>query len=215
MQPIFLFDLDNTLHNANAGIFDLINRRMTLFLAEHLRLNESDADVLRQDYWQRYGATLAGLRLHHAEILVWDFLCDTHPLPEILALLEPEAQVGETLCRLHGKKAVFSNGPSFYIDVLLRQMEIKNEFVAEFGIDTLNYAYKPHQASFDAVCAQLNVAPQDCVLIDDSLDNLQTAKSLGMMAVWYGKQAYELPFLDGAVADMAQLLEWAKARAWA
>ena len=35
-ETVWLFDLDNTLHNADAGIFYLINRRMTEYLAGRL-----------------------------------------------------------------------------------------------------------------------------------------------------------------------------------
>ena len=79
-ETVWLFDLDNTLHNADAGIFYLINRRMTEYLAGRLNLPEEEASRLRQDYWHRYGATLAGLQIHHPEIDVGDFLRQSHPL---------------------------------------------------------------------------------------------------------------------------------------
>ena len=59
--PVWIFDLDNTLHNATPHIFPHINRSMTAYLREHLALDEAAADALRMDYWQRYGATLSGL----------------------------------------------------------------------------------------------------------------------------------------------------------
>lgn len=73
-QPVWLFDLDDTLHHADAGIFQLINRRMTEFIANRLQLNLADASALREDYWQRYGATLSGLRQHYPHISPAEFL---------------------------------------------------------------------------------------------------------------------------------------------
>ena len=61
-SPVWLFDLDNTLHNAEAGIFYIINRAMTEYMAGRLKLSEEAASHLRQDYWHRYGATLAGCK---------------------------------------------------------------------------------------------------------------------------------------------------------
>lgn len=49
---VWLFDLDNTLHDADAGIFHLINRAMTRYMARRLKLSESAASDLRQDYWR-------------------------------------------------------------------------------------------------------------------------------------------------------------------
>ncbi len=67
-SPVWLFDLDNTLHNAEAGIFYIINRAMTEYMAGRLKLSEEAASQLRQDYWHRYGATLAGLQIHHPPV---------------------------------------------------------------------------------------------------------------------------------------------------
>ncbi len=61
----WIFDLDNTLHNATPHIFPHINRSMTAYLQEHLQLDEAEANDLRMHYWQRYGATLSGLIRHH------------------------------------------------------------------------------------------------------------------------------------------------------
>ena len=87
-SPIWLFDLDNTLHNADAGIFYIINRAMTDYMAQRLKLSEEAASDLRQDYWHRYGATLAGLQIHHPEIDIREFLRESHPIAQILAKLE-------------------------------------------------------------------------------------------------------------------------------
>ena len=38
MTPVWLFDLDNTLHNASPHIFPHINRSMTGYLMQHLAL---------------------------------------------------------------------------------------------------------------------------------------------------------------------------------
>ena len=64
-QRTWLFDLDNTLHNASAHIFPHIGRAMRDYIRRHLQLDETEATQLRQHYWQRYGATLLGLIRHH------------------------------------------------------------------------------------------------------------------------------------------------------
>ena len=113
LSPVWLFDLDNTLHNADAGIFYIINRAMTDYMAQRLKLSEEAASDLRQDYWHRYGATLAGLQIHHPEIDIREFLRESHPIAQILAKLQGMEGTESVLGRLKGRKAVFSNGPSF------------------------------------------------------------------------------------------------------
>ncbi|MGH8731456.1 MAG: haloacid dehalogenase, partial [Burkholderiales bacterium] len=78
----WIFDLDNTLHDARQHIFPHIDRSMTAYLAEHLDLGADAANELRQFYWRRYGATLVGLIRHHG-IDPHHFLRETHRFPEI------------------------------------------------------------------------------------------------------------------------------------
>ncbi|HMQ71414.1 MAG TPA: hypothetical protein PKD25_02760, partial [Rubrivivax sp.] len=81
---VWLFDLDNTLHNASASAFAEVNAGMTRYIVEHLGLAEGEADALRRDYWLRYGATLLGLVRHHA-VHAPHFLHATHRLPQLEA----------------------------------------------------------------------------------------------------------------------------------
>lgn len=212
-QTVWLFDLDNTLHHADAGIFTLINRHMTAYLAGKLGLTDKAASDLRQDYWYRYGATLAGLQQHHPEICVHEFLRRSHPLNEILPALVPVAGAAETLGRLNGRKAIFSNAPSFYVRALAGALDIAPYFNALFGTDDFGLYYKPHPQAYRTVCRLFGAAAHNCIMVDDSADNLRAAKVLGMKTVWFGSRAHELPFVDFASPDMAALAAWANGAA--
>ena len=59
-NPVWLFDLDNTLHNATPHIFPHINRSMREYIERHLAVDKHEATRIRQHYWERYGATLLG-----------------------------------------------------------------------------------------------------------------------------------------------------------
>lgn len=211
--PVWLFDLDNTLHHADAGIFYIINRRMTEFMAGRLGLSTDAASDLRQDYWHRYGATLAGLQQHHPEISIAEFLRASHPLDDILAALVPVADSAATLAALPGRKAVFSNGPSFYVHALIAAMGLTAHFEGLFGTEDFGLLYKPATQAYVNVCAALNTRPEDCIMVDDSAANLHAAKALGMRTVWFGKEAQPLPFVDVVAADMAALRSHALAAA--
>ena len=78
----WVFDLDNTLHDADPHIFPHINRSMTEYLQRELGLDEAAAGELRRHYWLRYGATLLGLMRHHATDPA-HFLRETHRFPEL------------------------------------------------------------------------------------------------------------------------------------
>ncbi|QEY23850.1 pyrimidine 5'-nucleotidase [Neisseria animalis] len=207
-RPVWLFDLDNTLHHADAGIFTLINRAMTDYIAGRLQIDTAAASHLRQDYWHKYGATLAGLQIHHPEIDISEFLRASHPIADLLAALVPVNGTAETLSRLQGRKAVFSNGPSFYVQAIVGALGLHKQFDRLLGTDDFGLLYKPHPQAYQTVCRLLSSAPEQCIMVDDSADNLHAAKILGMQTVWFSAHAHNLPFVDFAAADMHALAEW-------
>jgi pyrimidine 5'-nucleotidase len=207
-EPIWLFDLDNTLHRADAGIFYLINRRMTEWLAAEMRLNETEADRLRRQWWHEHGATLSGLRLHRPQADIAAFLRFSHPMDGILPKLCGETGAAHALGRLKGRKAVLSNAPSFYVRELVSALGLNGFFAALLGTDDCGYACKPDPAAYLAACAALNAVPENCIMVDDSAANLAAAKKLGMRTVWYGEHARSLPFADCAAHNMAELAAW-------
>ena len=64
-RTVWLFDHDNTLHDASHAIVPAINRLMTAYVARVLGSDEATASRVRVEYWQRYGATLLGMIRHH------------------------------------------------------------------------------------------------------------------------------------------------------
>lgn len=201
----WIFDLDNTLHYADAGIFNVINQNMTHFLASQLHIDQIAASQLRQQYWDDYGATLIGIGLHHPEINLHEFLLACHPLEQLLPLLKPMPELSQTLTYLHGHKIVFSNGPSHYVQALIKALGIQQYFHAVIGTDNVEMHCKPHPHAYHSLCRQLHIHPQQCIMVDDSLANLHTAHMLGMRTVWYGSQSYPRANIDAAVTDMAGL----------
>jgi hypothetical protein len=69
-NPVWLFDLDNTLHDASHAIFPAISANMNTYIARVLGdgvtpASQEAVDAARIGYWKRYGATLLGMIRHH------------------------------------------------------------------------------------------------------------------------------------------------------
>ncbi|MBY0573331.1 MAG: hypothetical protein K2P84_06585, partial [Undibacterium sp.] len=60
-SPIWLFDLDNTLHDASSKVFPAIANNMTRYISELVGNDLDTANTLRLAYLRRYGATLKGV----------------------------------------------------------------------------------------------------------------------------------------------------------
>ena len=206
---VWVFDLDNTLHNASPHIFPQINRAMTTYLQTHLGLDEAGAGALRQHYWQRYGATLTGLMRNHATD-PRHFLRATHEFPALDKMLVREPGLRATLTRLPGRKLVFSNAPVHYAHAVLDQLGIADLFDDVFSIEHTGYRPKPDSHGFLKLFRRNRVRAGACIMVEDTLANLKTAKRLGMSTIWVARAARVPAYVDFSVRNLMQLprLAW-------
>ena len=204
----WIFDLDNTLHNAMVHVFPRINRAMTQYVQTHLNLDETAANALRVTYWRRYGATLLGLIRHH-DTDPAHFLWHTHQFPDLHRVLVAEPMLRATLHRLPGRKFVFTNAPVHYAKAVLRALGIIDLFSDVYTIEHTRYRPKPDTYGFLRLCRSHHLRPRRCIMVEDNLDNLRTAKRLGMKTVWVsaaGTARGKAPgYVDQTVRCMARL----------
>lgn len=201
---LWIFDLDNTLHDASPHIFPHINRSMTAYLQEYLHLTETDANELRQHYWHRYGATLSGLTRHHGTDPD-HFLWHTHQFPKLEEMVLYEPRLRHLLRALPGRKVVFSNAPQHYAHAVLKLLKIADLFDDVVAVEQTRYRPKPDYFGFRHVMRRHRVSAAQCVMIEDSLENLQAAKRLGMRTVWINAGVRNSPCVDVKLRDVMQL----------
>jgi putative hydrolase of the HAD superfamily len=202
--PTWIFDLDNTLHNARPHIYPHINSAMTAYLQAHLGLDEPAAAELRRHYWKRYGATLIGLIRHHATD-PRHFLWHTHQMPDLERMLVHEPQLRATLQRLRGRKVIFSNAPEHYSRAVLKALGIADLFDDVFTIERTRYRPKPDTYGFLRLCRAHRLNPRLCIMVEDTLENLRTAARLGMKTVWVTLARRAPAYVDVRISSLMQL----------
>ena len=202
---LWVFDLDNTLHNAVPHIFPHISRAMTGYLQTHLGLNAADANALRVRYWQRYGATLLGLRRHHPQINLRHFLWHTHQFPQLHPMLVHQRGLRGLLRKLPGKKILFSNAPERYARDVLQALGLKDSFADVWCVERTRFRPKPAAHGFRSLLRHHGARPHQAIMVEDDLENLRTAKRLGMQTVWVTNASKSPPFVDARVKSVLQL----------
>jgi putative hydrolase of the HAD superfamily len=185
---VWLFDLDNTLHNADRHIFPHINRSMRLYIERHLGVDAAEATRIRQAYWSRYGATLLGLMRHH-QTDPSHFLRQTHEFAHLERMVVYERALRGMLRRLPGRKIVFSNAPGHYTEAVLDILGVRQLFDAIWPIERLGFQPKPTREAFRRLLHGERLRPGQCVFVEDSAANLKAAKRLGMTTVLISRQA--------------------------
>lgn len=200
----WVFDLDNTLHNATPHIFPHINRSMTAYLQRHLRLSEEDAGKLRAHYWRSYGATLLGMMRHHGTD-PGHFLRETHDLPDLSGMVVFERGLAAMLRRLPGRKLVLSNAPRAYALAVLQMMGVDKHFDALHCIESTGYQPKPSLAAFRSLLRAHGLIASRCIMVEDSRENLRPAKRLGMKTAWVTREPRAPAYVDAKIASVLAL----------
>jgi putative hydrolase of the HAD superfamily len=204
MQRVWIFDLDDTLHNASAHIFPVMNRAMTQYIMDELSLDEAAAHELRKHYWRVYGATLKGLMRHHG-IDAFHFLQETHALMDLPNMVIQVKRLWSLLQRLQGRKCVFTNAPRDYAVRVLELMGIADCFELIFSVESTQFHAKPSVRGFQMLLKNLKAKPSDCMMLEDNLPALMTAKRLGMRTIWVSKKLQKPNFVDYRIGSVLAL----------
>lgn len=217
LAPVWLFDLDNTLHNASHAVFPALVENMNAYMARVLGdgtapASREQVDAARALYWRRYGATLLGLVRHHG-VDARHFLRETHTLDDLQAMLRFERGLGRLLRRLPGRKILLTNAPRDYALKVVGHMGIGRHFSHQVSIEAMQVHRqlrpKPSKLMLRRLLRQHGLAARRCILVEDTLENLRSAHALGMRTAWvtqYLLQPQKKPaWLDVKVKSVKQL----------
>ena len=186
-QRVWLFDLDNTLHNASHAAFAGIDVGMTEYIVRELGIDHAEADALRHRYWLRYGATLLGLVRHHG-VKAAHFLHHTHVLPGLEGRVHGHPHDFGAVRRLAGRKFILTNAPRAYAERVIAALGIGALFDGVLSIEDMcmfgQLRPKPDARMLRRVAVLLRVPPRRCVLVEDTLDHQKAARRIGMATVW-------------------------------
>jgi putative hydrolase of the HAD superfamily len=204
-RRVWIFDLDNTLHDATTAIFPSMHVQINEFLKRQFALDDAGANRMRTQFWQRYGTTLNGLMRHYG-MDPKRFLAETHVFPELAELVVHENALRHALARLGGMKLVFSNAPRQYVRGVLAAIGLARYFDGVYSIEDARYRGKPALHGFHVLLRKHNLDPHRCAFVDDILENLRTAHRLGMSTVWVSRSTRRAPsFVDLRIASVVEL----------
>ncbi|MES2757928.1 MAG: pyrimidine 5'-nucleotidase [Pseudomonadota bacterium] len=191
-SPLWLFDLDNTLHDASHAIFPLISANMNTYIARVLGDGATPAtaeqvNAARLGYWKRYGATLLGMIRHH-EVKAAHFLAETHDLADLAQMIRAERGLARMLRSLPGRKILLTNAPTAYSRDVMRHLGLQRHFSHHIAIENMHVhgklRPKPSKLMLRRLLRRHGVAAHRCILVEDTLANLRTARQLGVRTVW-------------------------------
>jgi putative hydrolase of the HAD superfamily len=176
-----LFDLDETLYPRESGLLKEVGRRIQSWLCERLGMAWDDAYALRRDYFVRYGTTLNGL-IAEKDIDVQDYLAYVHDIP-VERYIRPDAAVLRMLELLPLRRVVYTNATTEYSWRVLGVLGLKDCFERVISIEDVELRNKIFQDAYEHALALLSARGPECIMVEDTVRNLHTAKALGMTTI--------------------------------
>ena len=202
---VLLLDLDDTVYPAGTGLWEAIGDRINRFMVEAAGIDPAAASTLRQEYFERYGTSLNGLRLHHG-IDPFDYLGYVHDLP-LDQYLKPDPRLRRMLTQLSFPAIIFTNADVAHARRVLKALGVDDLIEQIVDIVALEWVNKPQPEAYRKAMALCGVDQAGSYLVvDDQLRNLLPAAALGMGTVLVGGSA-PADGIDARIASASDLLE--------
>ncbi|MES2432568.1 MAG: pyrimidine 5'-nucleotidase [Pseudomonadota bacterium] len=199
----WVFDLDNTLYPPQFRLFDQIEVRMTAYVMNALGVGKTEADRLRQHYWDSYGTTLAGLMREH-DIDPAPYLADVHDIDFTVLPADPE--LAARIRALPGRRIVYTNACAPYAHRVLEARGLTGLFDAVYGVEHAGFRPKPERAAFESIFAQDGIDPSTAAMFEDDPRNLMAPHQMGMKTVYVAPKTMKALHIQHHTDDLASFL---------
>ena len=201
----WIFDLDNTLHNARPHIFPHINQAMTAYVERQLGLEPDAASALRQQYLEALrrdaARSHAPSRYRPAPFPVADA-----SVPGIEAHARARARAARA--RYAGCRGASSFSRTRRCTTrarFSRRSRVADLFDGVFCIERTRFRPKPQTHGFLRLTRANGLRARRCIMVEDTLENLRTAKKLGMKTVWVSREPRAPRYVDLKIANLSEL----------
>jgi pyrimidine 5'-nucleotidase len=138
-----LLDLDDTLYPASSGVWEAIGDRIDRFMIEVVGIDAAQASPLRQFYFEHYGTSLNGLRLHHG-IDPSAYLRYVHDVP-LEDFILPDPELRRMIQGLAFPPVIFTNADAAHARRVLTALEVNDLIEQIIDIVALEWVNKPRR----------------------------------------------------------------------
>ena len=206
MIRFLLFDVDETLYPHSSSLWPLLRERIMQYMVERVGLTRPAAEALREQYLKQYGTTTRGLHLHNG-IDIDEYLEYVHDVP-INTVLFNDPELNSVLAQIPIEQCLFTNATHQHALNVTVALGISHHFTRIFGLEDFDFVSKPDPRPYEIVLKSLGAQGDECILIEDSLRNLETGKQMGMTTVLVDGQVPVPPeIVDFTISRVHDILD--------
>jgi HAD superfamily hydrolase (TIGR01509 family) len=166
---------------------------------------------------------IIGLSVHDTYRMLVEEYQVRHTKPEFLALYQDMANeiygqkaslmpgFQEALSMLRANRvpvALASSSPMSWINIVLERFDLRRAFDVVVSADELDGKGKPSPAIYLRTAHKLGVKPQECLVVEDSMNGVLSAKNAGMFCIGFRNgfnEEQDISRADIIIHDMAEL----------
>jgi putative hydrolase of the HAD superfamily len=177
----WLFDLDNTLYSGKTKVFEQVDKKMSQYISQKLKVDIREAKEIQKSYFYKYNTTLNGMIKNH-KIDADEFLDFVHDID--IDFLKKDLSLAQELKKLDGKKIIFTNGSKKHAINITQKIGVDQYFDDIFDIVDSEFIPKPTIDPYKKLVEKHKIDPNLCVFIEDIARNLKPAYEMGMKTIW-------------------------------
>ncbi len=143
--------------------------------------------------------------MRHHGVDPYHFLCKTHDEMDLENMVTEVKHLRHCINKLIGRKVIFTNAPRNYAIRVLNTLGITDLFTLVFSVESTKFHPKPSVHGFKQLLRTIKAEAKDCVMLEDNLPALMTAKRLGMKTIWVSKKLKKPNFVDLRINNVLAL----------
>jgi len=191
---VLFIDLDDTLYPSNSGMWQAIMERIDRYMIEIMQFPVCDVQRIRGHLFHKYGTTLRGLQMEY-KVDTLDYLKYVHDVP-LHRYIQPDPKIKKALSLINERKIIFTNADVRHARRVLDVLELAGHFDDIIDIVAITPYCKPQREAFEMAMSIAGINDvSECILVDDAVNNINTASGLGFKTIKVGKNG------DGCLSD--------------
>ena len=176
-----IFDLDETLYQPGIGIWNKLSDRIHQYMQEVVGIPEEFVIETRLKYYGKYGTTMRGLITHHG-IDPHHYLDYVHDF-EIKDEISFDPALYDMVAGLPYERHIFTNATREHATRILKILGILDLFDPIIDVLDVYPHCKPDREAFDIALEKFGKSADECIFVDDSIKNLNTANEMGFFTI--------------------------------
>lgn len=204
-KKTLIFDLDSTLYYVGDKIEKLCDSKVMSYLVKNMNISETKAHHLIKQFREkyRYDSEAIAKEYPFKQSEFVEYVCDmpTDDIPQ-------DKELSQILRQIPNTKYILTDSTQKHTKDILKKMKVdENIFTYIYDAHDMEYIFKYRRECFEKFLQTFNLKAQDCVMFEDSIKNLETAKACGMITVYIKPNQTNKPeFVDYMFADIKTAL---------